>query len=82
MLLSLQKQDDDDDEEDIDMGITEEKEEEPKEKEKLGKLQFSLDYDFSDNKASPLYALHQFEYLRELFLNISVYQLTLMPRVS
>ncbi|ROI42815.1 Synaptotagmin-1 [Anabarilius grahami] len=40
----------DDDEEDIDMGITEEKEEEPKEKEKLGKLQFSLDYDFSDAK--------------------------------
>ncbi|KAL0158762.1 hypothetical protein M9458_046838, partial [Cirrhinus mrigala] len=48
--LSLQKQEEDDDEEDIDMGITEEKEEEPKEKEKLGKLQFSLDYDFSDNK--------------------------------
>ncbi|XP_026099284.1 synaptotagmin-2-like isoform X1 [Carassius auratus] len=45
-----EKQEEDDDEEDIDMGITEEKEEEPKEKEKLGKLQFSLDYDFSDNK--------------------------------
>ncbi|XP_026099286.1 synaptotagmin-2-like isoform X2 [Carassius auratus] len=43
-------EEEDDDEEDIDMGITEEKEEEPKEKEKLGKLQFSLDYDFSDNK--------------------------------
>lgn len=52
MLLSLQKQEEDDDEEDIDMGITEEKEEEPKEKEKLGKLQFSLDYDFSDAKVS------------------------------
>jgi len=52
VLLSLQKQEDDDDEEDIDMGLTEEKEEEPKEKEKLGKLQFSLDYDFSDNKVT------------------------------
>ncbi|KTF84764.1 hypothetical protein cypCar_00035893 [Cyprinus carpio] len=55
--ISLYKQEEDDDEEDIDTGITEEKEEEPKEKEKLGKLQFSLDYDFSDNKARPLYAL-------------------------
>ncbi|XP_073795880.1 synaptotagmin-2 isoform X3 [Danio rerio] len=45
--ISIDKQEEDDDEEDIDMGITEEKEEEPKEKEKLGKLQFSLDYDFS-----------------------------------
>lgn len=43
-------EEEDDDEEDVDMGLTEEKEEEPKEKEKLGKLQFSLDYDFSDNK--------------------------------
>ncbi|XP_073731043.1 synaptotagmin-2 isoform X1 [Misgurnus anguillicaudatus] len=45
-----EKQEEDDDEEDIDMGIAEEQEEEPKEKEKLGKLQFSLDYDFADSK--------------------------------
>lgn len=45
-------QDDDDDDDDIpEKGMVgEEKEEEPKEKEKLGKLQFSLDYDFNDNK--------------------------------
>ncbi|XP_028848537.1 synaptotagmin-2-like isoform X2 [Denticeps clupeoides] len=43
--------DDEDDDDDVETGMTaEEKEEEPKEKEKLGKLQFSLDYDFSDNK--------------------------------
>lgn len=53
--MSLQKQEEDDDEEDIDMGITEEKEEEPKEKEKLGKLQFSLDYDFSAGQVNALY---------------------------
>uniref|UniRef100_A0A8C7W193 Synaptotagmin n=1 Tax=Oncorhynchus mykiss TaxID=8022 RepID=A0A8C7W193_ONCMY len=45
----LQKQDDDDDEGET--GLTEEeKEEEEKEEEKLGKLQYSLDYDFQDNK--------------------------------
>ncbi|XP_066559664.1 synaptotagmin-2 isoform X1 [Amia ocellicauda] len=43
------KQDDDDD--DAETGLTEEeKEEEEKEEEKLGKLQYSLDYDFQDNK--------------------------------
>lgn len=45
-----QKQQDDDDE-DGETGLTEEeKEEEEKEEEKLGKLQYSLDYDFQDNK--------------------------------
>ncbi|XP_048054530.1 synaptotagmin-2 [Chanodichthys erythropterus] len=44
------KQQDDDDEEG-ETGLTEEeKEEEEKEVEKLGKLQYSLDYDFNDNK--------------------------------
>lgn len=34
-------------------GLTgDEKEEEVKEKEKLGKLQYSIDYDFQENKAS------------------------------
>uniref|UniRef100_W5JZI3 Synaptotagmin n=1 Tax=Astyanax mexicanus TaxID=7994 RepID=W5JZI3_ASTMX len=47
----LQKLQDDDDEEDGETGLTEEeKEEEEKEEEKLGKLQYSLDYDFQDNK--------------------------------
>lgn len=46
----LQKHQDDDDE-DGETGLTEEeKEEEEKEQEKLGKLQYSLDYDFQDNK--------------------------------
>lgn len=47
-----QKQDDDDDDEDdAETGMTgDEKEEEVKEKEKLGKLQYSIDYDFQDNK--------------------------------
>lgn len=46
----LQKNQDDDDE-DGETGLTEEeKEEEEKEQEKLGKLQYSLDYDFQDNK--------------------------------
>lgn len=45
-----QKNQDDDDEEG-ETGLTEEeKEEEEKEVEKLGKLQYSLDYDFQDNK--------------------------------
>lgn len=49
---SLQKQQDDDDEEDdVEPGLTgDEKEEEVKEKEKLGKLQYSIDYDFQENK--------------------------------
>lgn len=52
--LSLQKQQDDDDEEDdVEPGLTgDEKEEEVKEKEKLGKLQYSIDYDFQENKVS------------------------------
>ncbi|KAJ8395362.1 hypothetical protein AAFF_G00033470 [Aldrovandia affinis] len=45
-----EKQQDDDDD-DVETGQTEEeKEEEVKEAEKLGKLQYSLDYDFQDNK--------------------------------
>lgn len=42
------KQDDDD----AETGLTEgeDKDEEPKEEEKLGKLQFSLDYDFQSNQ--------------------------------
>ncbi|XP_006628343.1 synaptotagmin-2 isoform X2 [Lepisosteus oculatus] len=41
----------DDDDDDAETGLTEEeKEEEEKEQEKLGKLQYSLDYDFQDNK--------------------------------
>lgn len=53
-FLSLQKpQDDDDEEDDVEPGLTgDEKEEEVKEKEKLGKLQYSIDYDFQENKAS------------------------------
>lgn len=53
-LLSLQKQQEDDDEEDdVEPGLTgDEKEEEVKEKEKLGKLQYSIDYDFQENKVS------------------------------
>ncbi|KAM6977202.1 synaptotagmin-2-like isoform 2-T2 [Aplochiton taeniatus] len=44
-------EDDDDDEDDAETGMTgDEKEEEVKEKEKLGKLQYSIDYDFQDNK--------------------------------
>lgn len=50
MPFALQKHQDDDDEEG-ETGLTEEeKEEEEKEVEKLGKLQYSLDYDFQDNK--------------------------------
>lgn len=54
LFMSLQKQQDDDDEEDdVEPGLTaDEKEEEVKEKEKLGKLQYSIDYDFQENKAS------------------------------
>ncbi|KAF3697136.1 Synaptotagmin-1 Synaptotagmin I [Channa argus] len=45
-------QDDDDEEDDVEPGLTgDEKEEEVKEKEKLGKLQYSIDYDFQENKA-------------------------------
>ncbi|KAI4823680.1 hypothetical protein KUCAC02_012255 [Chaenocephalus aceratus] len=44
-------QDDDDEEDDVEPGLTgDEKEEEVKEKEKLGKLQYSIDYDFQENK--------------------------------
>lgn len=58
-LLSLQKpQDDDDEEDDVEPGLTgDEKEEEVKEKEKLGKLQYSIDYDFQENKAG-LFLVH------------------------
>ncbi|XP_054906204.1 synaptotagmin-2 isoform X2 [Poeciliopsis prolifica] len=44
-------EDDDDEEEEGDAGMTEEeKEEEEKEQEKLGKLQYSIDYDFENTK--------------------------------
>lgn len=50
LSFALQVHQDDDDEEG-ETGLTEEeKEEEEKEVEKLGKLQYSLDYDFQDNK--------------------------------
>ncbi|KAG9335780.1 hypothetical protein JZ751_003692 [Albula glossodonta] len=46
-----EKHQDDDDDDDAETGLTgDEKEEEEKEEEKLGKLQYSLDYDFQDNK--------------------------------
>ncbi|KAJ8370406.1 hypothetical protein SKAU_G00104340 [Synaphobranchus kaupii] len=46
-----EKLQDDDDDDDAETGLTgDEKEEEEKEEEKLGKLQYSLDYDFQDNK--------------------------------
>ncbi|KAL2091074.1 hypothetical protein ACEWY4_013337 [Coilia grayii] len=46
-------QGDDDDDEEGETGLTEEeKEEEEKEEEKLGKLQYSLNYDFNENKLS------------------------------
>lgn len=42
------------DEEDAETGLTEtEKEVEPKEDQKLGKLQYSLDYNFTENSVSP-----------------------------
>ncbi|KAJ8360428.1 hypothetical protein SKAU_G00169530 [Synaphobranchus kaupii] len=44
------QQDDDDDDAETGQTEEEEKEEEEKEAEKLGKLQYSLDYDFQDNK--------------------------------
>uniref|UniRef100_H3D4U9 Synaptotagmin 2 n=1 Tax=Tetraodon nigroviridis TaxID=99883 RepID=H3D4U9_TETNG len=45
------QQEDDDEEDDVEPGLTgDEKEEEVKEKEKLGKLQYSIDYDFQENK--------------------------------
>lgn len=52
-LRPQKQQDDDDEEDDVEPGLTgDEKEEEVKEKEKLGKLQYSIDYDFQENKAS------------------------------
>lgn len=43
-------QDDDDEEDDVEPDLPEAKEEEVKEKEKLGKLQYSIDYDFTEGK--------------------------------
>lgn len=52
-LCPQKQQDDEDEEDDVEPGLTgDEKEEEVKEKEKLGKLQYSIDYDFQENKAS------------------------------
>lgn len=46
----------DDDDEEGETGLTEEeKEEEEKEKEKLGKLQYSIDYDFENTKVGGCY---------------------------
>ncbi|KAG7253808.1 hypothetical protein CRUP_029152, partial [Coryphaenoides rupestris] len=48
---SEKQQEDDEDEDDAETGLTgDEKEEEVKEKEKLGKLQYSIDYDFQESK--------------------------------
>lgn len=42
------------DEDDAETGLTDtEKEAEPKEEEKLGKLQYSLDYNFTENTVRP-----------------------------
>ncbi|XP_018615684.1 synaptotagmin-2-like isoform X2 [Scleropages formosus] len=50
-LKNMKGGEDDDDDDDAETGMTgDEKEEEQKEEEKLGKLQYSLDYDFQDNK--------------------------------
>lgn len=50
VTFALQKHQDDDDDEG-ETGLTEEeKEEEEKEQEKLGKLQYSIDYDFENTK--------------------------------
>lgn len=54
VALPPQKLQDDDDEEG-ETGLTEEeKEEEEKEQEKLGKLQYSIDYDFENTKVCQL----------------------------
>lgn len=64
VTFPLQKLQDDDDEEG-ETGLTEEeKEEEEKEKEKLGKLQYSIDYDFENTKVSDV--LHIVELLKKL----------------
>lgn len=61
-------QDDDDEEDDVEPGLTgDEKEEEVKEKEKLGKLQYSIDYDFQENKASQNRSFQYLEYVRVTF---------------
>ncbi|XP_036388872.1 synaptotagmin-2-like isoform X2 [Megalops cyprinoides] len=50
-MKNMKGGEDDDDDDDAETGLTgDEKEEEEKEVEKLGKLQYSLDYDFQDNK--------------------------------
>ncbi|KAM4583383.1 synaptotagmin-2-like isoform 2-T3 [Fundulus diaphanus] len=50
-MKNMQGGEDDDDEEEGETGLTEEeKEEEEKEEEKLGKLQYSIDYDFENTK--------------------------------
>ncbi|MEQ2221683.1 Synaptotagmin-2 [Ilyodon furcidens] len=50
-MKNMQGGEDDDDEEEGETGMTEEeKEEEEKEEEKLGKLQYSIDYDFENTK--------------------------------
>ncbi|XP_061114373.1 synaptotagmin-2-like isoform X2 [Conger conger] len=50
-MKNMKGGEDDDDDDDAETGLTgDEKEEEEKEEEKLGKLQYSLDYDFQDNK--------------------------------
>lgn len=74
---SLQKQQDDDDEEDdVEPGLTgDEKEEEVKEKEKLGKLQYSIDYDFQENKVrKELRKTRERKYLVEGFHFLGCYQ--------
>ncbi|XP_023685631.1 synaptotagmin-2-like isoform X2 [Paramormyrops kingsleyae] len=52
-MKNIGKDDEDDDDDDAETGLTEEeKEPEVKEEEKLGKLQYSIDFDFQDNKLS------------------------------
>lgn len=80
----MQKQQDDDDEEDdVEPGLTgDEKEEEVKEKEKLGKLQYSIDYDFQENKARTVLSCFYCDIeLIKLFTEVNIHA-TLLPDIS
>lgn len=56
--LTLQELKDDDDDDDAETGLTDgEDKEQPKEDEKLGKLQYSLDYDFQNNQVRSHFCL-------------------------
>lgn len=77
-FTSQKHQDDDDDEGET--GLTEEeKEEEEKEQEKLGKLQYSIDYDFENTKVCgfcKLQPLHTIHILTLSSHNYSLYQIS------